>query len=121
MSLADPQTVTIAPNPATSLPRISEGDMKSEYRSADGLTLLTVSHNEGKRNRRMIRIDVSKLASDVFKPDENVMRSMSCYVVFDTPDAGYTPAEALAVWQGFATQLRASSDAIIVKVLAGES
>lgn len=120
MSLADPQSVTISGTPI-SLPRISEGDMKSVYRSSDGLTALTVSHNEGKRNRRMIRIDASKLAADVFKPDENVERSMSCYVVFDMPDAGYTAAEALAIWAGFATQLRASSDAVIVKLLAGES
>jgi hypothetical protein len=69
----------------------------------------------------MVRFDTSKVAADVFKPTENVEVSMAVYTVFDLPPAGYTPADALAVWAGYATQLRASSDALIVKLLAGES
>jgi hypothetical protein len=46
---------------------------------------------------------------------------MSNYIVFDVPVAGYTAAEALAVYQGFKSQFTATSDALIVKLLGGES
>nr|UJQ85246.1 MAG: hypothetical protein 2 [Leviviridae sp.] len=120
MSFTDPQTVTIS-GTAISLPRTSVGDDESEYTSADGLVQLRASHNYGKRTRRTIRIDHSKVTSDPFKPAENVEVSMSNYIVFDLPPAGYTAAEALAIWQGFVTQIRATSDAMVVKLLGGES
>jgi hypothetical protein len=46
---------------------------------------------------------------------------MSCYIVFDLPPAGYTSAEALAVYTGFKTQLAAGSDLLVTKLLGGES
>jgi hypothetical protein len=121
MSFADPQTITIAPASAVSLPRISVGDDESEYASSDGLISLKASHNYGKRTRRMIRIDTSKVTADPFKPAENVKVSMSCYLVFDLPPAGYTATEALAAWTGFKTQITATSDLLVTKLLGGES
>jgi hypothetical protein len=120
MSLADPQTVTIG-GTTTPLPRVSVGDDMSEYQSGDGLIKLTASHNYGKRTRRMVRLDTSKMTADPFRPAENVKVSMSVYSVVDLPPAGWTAAEQLAAWIGFRTQLVASSDAIIVKLLGGES
>jgi hypothetical protein len=122
MSLADPQTVTISGTPIT-LPRVSVGDDESEYSSGDGLTQMRVSHQQvkGGRIRRMARIDVSKMTSDPFRPSENVKVSMSNYNVFDVPPAGYTAAEAKAVWDGFIANLQASSGAAITKLLGGES
>jgi hypothetical protein len=46
---------------------------------------------------------------------------MSNYIVFDLPVAGYTNAEALAVYTGFKTAFTASSDLLITKLLGGES
>lgn len=120
MSFTDPQSVTIS-GVTTSLPRISVGDDKSEYSSGDGLIQLSASHIYGKRTRRMLRIDTSKITTDPFKPSENVKVSMSNYMVFDIPPAGYTAAEALAVYTGFKTLFSATSDAVIVKLLGGES
>lgn len=121
MSFTDPQSITIAPASALSLPRTSVGDDESEYTSADGLVQLKASHNVGKRIRRMLRVDVSKLTADPFKPAENVRVSMSLYMVFDLPPAGFTATEQLAVYTGFKTQYTASSDALITKLLGGES
>jgi len=121
MSFADPQTITIAPAAALPLPRVSVGEDISEYTSGDGLTSLTASHKYGKRTRRMLRLDTSKLAADPFKPSDNVKVSMSLYMVFDLPPAGYTATEALAVYTGFKTQYSASSDLLISKLLGGES
>lgn len=120
MSFSDPLSVTIS-GTTTPLPRVSVGDDKSEYQSGDGLILLSASHDYGKRTRRVLRIDTSKLTADPFKPAENVKVSMSNYMVFDIPPAGYTPAEALAVYQGFKTLFTATSDAMIIKLLGGES
>lgn len=120
MSFTDPQSITIS-GVTTSLPRISVGDDTSEYASGDGLVQMVASHNYGKRTRRMLRLNVAKLTADPFRPAENVQVGMSNYIVFDLPPAGYTAAEQLAVYEGFKGQYTASVDAMIVKLLGGES
>jgi len=122
MALSDPQTVTIS-GTAILLPRtFAEGD-ESAYTSADGLVKLSISHTLAKqgRARRLLRIDHSKLTSDPFKPSENVKVNMANYVVFDVPPAGYTNTEILAVYTGFKNLYTASTDAMITKLLGGES
>jgi len=120
MAFTDPQSITIA-GVASSLPRTSVGKNQATYQSADGLILLTASHTYGKRNRRVIRVDHSKLTADPFIPAQNTKVSMSNYMVFDVPPAGYTNAQAKEVYDGFKTLFTASTDAIIVKLLGGES
>jgi hypothetical protein len=120
MSLSDPSSVTISAV-TTSLPRTSVDEDKSEYTSADGLIQLIASQDYGKRTRRMIRLDTSKLTADPFKPSENVKVGMSAYTVIDLPPAGFTNAEALAMWVGYNAILTASSNAVVTKLLGGES
>jgi hypothetical protein len=120
MSFTDPLSITIS-GTTTPLPRTSVGDDESEYTSSDGLLQVKSSHNYGKRTRRMLRIDVSKVAPDPFRPSENVKVSMSNYIVFDLPPAGYTATEAKAVFDGFRAMFAATSDQQIVKLLGGES
>jgi hypothetical protein len=122
MALTDPQSITVSAA-TSSLPRTSvEGD-KSEYTSSDGLIKLTADHTPAKqgRVRRLLRIDHSKLTSDPYKPSDNVKVGMAIYIVFDIPPAGYSATEQLAVYTGFKTMFSASSDALITKVLGGES
>lgn len=121
MSFADPQTLTIAPASAVSLPRTSVGDDNSEYTSADGLLNMVASHTYGKRTRRMLRVNTSKVSPDPFKPSENRKVSMSYYIVFDLDPTAYSAAEALAVFVGANTQITASSNLLITKLLGGES
>lgn len=120
MSFTDPMSVTIS-GVTTSLPRTSVDEDRSEYTSSDGLIQAIGSHDYGNRIRRMLRLDVAKLTSDPFKPAENVKVGMSVYTVFDLPPAGYTNAEALAVWVGYNTLATATSNALITKLLGGES
>jgi len=96
---------------------------ESAYTSADGLIRLSVNHTLAKqgRARRLLRIDHSKVTSDPYKPTDNVKVSMANYIVFDLPPVGYTNAEALAVYTGFRALYTASTDALITKLLAGES
>lgn len=120
MSFTDPLSITISAV-TTPLPRISVGDDESEYASGDGLLKVTASHNYGKRTRRLLRLDASKITPDPFKPAENVKVSMSNYIVFDLPPAGFTAAEAQAAYVGFNTLYTASTHAMITKLLGGES
>lgn len=124
MSFTDPQSVTFAaplPVGAVSLPRVSVGNFASIYQSADGLVALTASSQIGKRTRRVLRLDHSKIAANPFDASVNQKFSMSCYLVFDTPLIGYTAAEQLEVYRGLKGQATASSDAIVSKLLGGES
>jgi hypothetical protein len=120
MSFADPQSITIS-GTTIALPRTSVEENASEYTSSDGLTKLSASHNYGKRIRRVLRIDSTKLAPDAFRPAENVEVSMSNYIVFDLPVGGFSLTEAQAVYTGFKTLFTGTSDALIVKLLGGES
>jgi len=120
MSFADPQTITI--NAVTdSLPRVSVGKGESEYLSDDGLISLKASNAYGRRTRRVIRVDHSKITADPFLPANNVKVGMSVYTVFDLPVVGYSATEAYQVYDGFRDQLGASSDVLITKLLGGES
>ncbi len=116
----DPQSVTINAV-AIPLPRTSSSENKGAFKSNDGLVQETVSHQYGKRNRHLFRIDHSKVAADPFLSSVNARYSMSTYIVFDVPTVGYTVTEAKQVVDGFITQLNASSGALITKILGGES
>jgi len=124
MSFADPQSVTFAaplPVGAVSLPRVSVGQYASTYQDTSGLVKLSASSQIGKRTRRVLRLDHSKIAANPFDASVNQSFSMSCYLVFDTPLIGYTVAEQLEVYRGLKGQAVASSDAIVSKLLGGES
>lgn len=120
MAFADPQSVTISGS-AISLPRTNVGNNGSDYTSADGLVLMSARSSYGRRTRRVLRLDHSKITADVFIPSQNAKVSMSNYIVFDVPVVGYTNAEALAVYAGFKAAFTASSDLLITKLLGGES
>lgn len=120
MSFTDPQSITIAAV-TTPLPRVSLGKNTSEYLSADGLIKLSASHAYGRRTRRVLRVDHSKLTADPFIPAQNTKVGMSTYIVFDVPPAGYTNQQQLDVYSGFKALFTATSDAAITKLLGGES
>jgi len=120
MAFTDPQSITIG-GVTTSLPRVSNLGDGAKYSSSDGLIDLSASHAYGRRTRRVLRVDHQKITSDPFIPAQNAEVSMSNYIVFDLPKVGYTNAEALAVYNGFKTMFTASTDALITKLLGGES
>lgn len=120
MAFTDPLAITINAVPLT-LPKVSTSGDDTQYQTGDGLVVVKASHDYGKRIRHLLRIDHSKLTSDPFKPSENVKVGMSVYTVFDVPQAGYTAAEQLQVYQGWKNWHAASTDAIITKLLGGES
>jgi hypothetical protein len=120
MALADPQSITINAV-ANSLPRVSSGINSGAFASNDGTVKLSVSHQYGKRNRHLLRVDHSKIAPDPLISSQNIVHSMSFYVVADVPPTGYTVTEAKQVIDGFVSLLNASSGALITKILGGEN
>jgi len=120
MAFADPQSVTIS-TVAQSLPRVSSGQNKGVFQKDDTTVKLSVSHQYGRRTRRQIRIDFSKIAADVFTPTVNIRQSMSVYLQVDVPTTGFTIAEQKAIVDALTAYLTASSGARATQLLGGEN
>lgn len=120
MSFADPQSVTINAV-ANTLPRVSSGTNAGSFSKDDQTVQLTVSHAYGKRTRRTIRLDHSKVAADPFTSGVNQKYSMSAYIVVDVPVTGYTNAEAKQIVDGLTSYLTATSGARVTQLLGGEN
>lgn len=120
MSFADPQSVTVNAV-AISMPRTSSGTNSGVFTSADGNSRMSVAHAYGKRTRRTIRLDTSKVAADPLLTTQNVKSSSSVYLVVDAPIAGFTNTELKQQVDGFLAALTASSGAKITQLLGGEN
>jgi len=118
MSLADPQTITIGS--AISLARVSDDGFKSQYFSADRIVRETVSsqYSTGSsgRTKTLFRVDKDVVAVD---PISALNKSLtgSCYLVMDYPLLGFTTADKIAMFTGMSTQLTASTNAVLTKIL----
>lgn len=116
---ADPQSVTINAV-ANTLPRVSAGVNTGEFRKDDGNVALKVSHQYGKRTRRQLRIDFSKIAPDPLISSTNIKYSMSAYLVVDTPVTGFSIAEQKQIVDALTAYLTATSGAKVTQLLGGE-
>lgn len=119
MAFSDPQSLTIN-SVATSLPRVAFGTNSGAFSTADGTTKLTISHQNGKRNRHVVRVDANKIAADPFAANVNTKVSMSAYVVVDVPSSGYSQAEQKQIVDALTAYLTASTGANVTRVLGGE-
>ncbi len=120
MAFADPQSITINAV-ANSLPRTSSGVNSGVFTKDDGNVKMSVQHQYGKRTRRTIRLDHSKIAADPLISAQSIKYSMSAYLVVDVPITGYTVAEAKQVIDGLVAYLAASTGARITQLLGGEN
>jgi hypothetical protein len=113
---------------AVSLPRVSQQGSVSVYQAgpltvaAGSLLRVTASHQYGKRTRRVLRCDYSDNAGSTLISGTTAPRSMSCYVVFDIPSSGqFTATDQLSLFNGLKGTWSATTDALMKKVLGGES
>jgi hypothetical protein len=113
---------------AVTLPRVSQQGAVSVYQAgpltvnAGSLLKVTASHQYGRRNRRVLRCDYSDNAGSTLVSGTTAPRSMSAYVVFDVPNAGqFSATDQLALFNGLKGTWSASTDALIKKLLGGES
>lgn len=115
MAYADPQNIV-----SKSLPRTSSEVNAGEFRNADSDTMLRVSHQYGRRNRRLVKLTSNKIAPDPFT-GVNTAFSASVQLVLDVPPVGFTLAEQTALIAGLSTWLTAATNANATKFIGGES
>jgi hypothetical protein len=113
---------------AVSLPRVSQQGAVSVYQAgpltvnSGSLLRVTASHQYGKRTRRVLRCDYSDNAGSTLITGTTSPRSMSAYVVFDIPATGqFSAVDQLALFNGLKGTWSASTDAVMKKLLGGES
>jgi len=116
VALADPQSITIGS--AISLGRTQDDAGTSLYRSADLLTLETVSAQitKAKRLRSTLRVDLTKVAADPISA-VNTSLTGTVSVVFDFPNFGFSDTDKTNMWSGINTQLTASTNLVLLKIL----
>lgn len=120
MAYADPQSVTVNAVPV-SLPRTGSGSGTGSFQSADSTYQLTVSHSYGKRTRRQLRLNQSKISADPLVTNQNVRSSMSCYIVVDVPVNGFSVVEQKYVVDALVAYLTAGSGSKVTQLLGGEN
>lgn len=101
--------------------RTSFGDTASVYQTANGLDVLTISHQlKSTRNRYSVRFDRKKVAADPFVDGNNRSLSWTAYAVFDAPSDGVTAAECQDLSQLLQTFLVSGTPDYDLRVLQGE-
>lgn len=114
----EPQNVTVNAV-AKSLPRVSTGDRSGIFENvAEGYTL-RITHNLGKRNRRTVRLDITKTAADPLLDGVSRPYSMSAYLTVDHPLVGFSAAETEDNVQGLIDWLATAGN--LTKIVGGES
>jgi len=120
VAFADPQSVTINAV-AQTLPRVSSDHSAGTFRKDDGNVVLSVSHQQGKRLRSLIRVDFSKIAADPLISSTNIKYSMSVSMVVDRPITGFTVVEQKQIVDALTAYLTASSGARATQLLGLEN
>lgn len=120
MAFADPQTITINAV-AQTLPRTSSGVSSGVFTKDDGTSKLGVSHSYGKRTRHSLRIDFQKVAPNPLISAQNILYSMSTYLVVDVPITGFSIAEQKQIVDALTAYLTASSGSKVTQLLGGEN
>lgn len=117
---ADPQSITVNAI-AQSLARTSMGTNAGAFSKDDGTHRLTLSHNLGKFNQRLIRLDRRLTVADPLTTGNFYETSDSVWLVSRTPQSGVSLASQKQLVDGFLAFLTASSGAKVTQLLAGES
>jgi len=120
---ADPQSLAMTGWTGTpfSLPRIGAGLTSGEFSTDDGTKALFISHQTGKRQRDLVKLSVSKIAPDPLISSTNIKYSGSIGITFDRPITGFTVDEIVQAFVGLSTNLTASTNTNLKKVLGLES
>jgi hypothetical protein len=119
--LTDPQAVTVNAV-AQSLKRTGMGPNSGTFMTNDGAFKLTVSHNVGNVNQRLIRLDRTQTVANPLTTGEYFETTDSVWLVSRTPRVGtLTVVQQKHLVDGFLVALQASSGALISQILGGES
>lgn len=117
---ADPQSVTVNAV-AQSLARVEAGNLRGSFAKDDSTFRLSIQHQLGKMNQRMIRLDRTTLTASPFTAGSSYNVVDSVWLVSRTPSSDLTIAVQKQLIDGFLSYLSASSGAKITQFLGGES
>lgn len=120
MALSDPQSIDPGSG-AVSLPRTSSGVGVGGYTSNDGTLAMTIQHSYGTRTRRTVSAVIKKYSSDPTNSALSKPVSATARIIIDQPIQGFTVTELKTLVTGLLTNLTASTNANLIKVLGGES
>ena len=126
MAFTDPQdlkNITASTVGASTLvlPRTSSSTDFGQFRSADGAKTFTISHQYGKRYRRVVRLDVKATVPDPLVTGVSTVQSMSVYTVVDIPPVGFSQADQKGYVDNLCAFLVGTAYGNTVKFLGGES
>lgn len=122
MAFSDPQSVTIGTTPgAVSLPRVNSGSDVGTFSNYDSKVKLELSTAYGRRSRHVARLTYSKVTTDPLVATTNVLASGTVTLTIDVPPTGFTAAEQKDLATALIGHLTASSNAALIKLIAGEN
>lgn len=122
MAFADPQSVTIGTTPgAVSLPRVNTGSDIGKFSNYDSKVALEVSTAYGRRSRHVARLTFSKVVTDPLVATTNVLASGTVTLTIDVPPSGFSATEQKDLAKALINHLTATSDAALIKLIAGEN
>jgi hypothetical protein len=112
MGFADPETVTLPTAGAQAMARTGyPNPHAAEWKTADDLYSLFVSHDTKKRDRSVVSFTRNILAADPYVPTNYNLVYMRAQLILDRPIFGLTAAQEIDTMAGFLTWLTASSNA----------
>lgn len=124
MAFADPQSVTYNAV-AQSLVRTSSGVNAGSFFTNSGTTTygLEISHQYGRRTRRMARLNVGLVNPSPYVTGNSSFESTSVYLVVDTPATNgiVDPAVAVLSVNALTGWLTATSNANALKLVQGQN
>jgi hypothetical protein len=112
MTISNPQSLVIGSD-TISAPRVSTGNNASTYQNADGDIKLVVAHTYGKRNRRLVRIQMDKFTPNPYNPALNIVVSGSVRLTLDVPPGGFDKTEAADLCDALADWVIANKAAFV--------
>jgi len=122
VAFSDPQSVTIGTTPgAVSLPRVNTGADTGQFRNYDYKTVLNVGTSYNRRTRHSARLQFGKIVTDPLISTTNVLAEGSVTLTVDVPPTGFSAAEQKDLAKALINFLTASTDAALIKLLAGEN
>lgn len=124
MAFADPQSITYNAV-AQSLVRTSSGVNAGSFFTNSGTTTygLELSHQYGRRTRRMARLNVGLVNPSPYVSGNSSFESTSVYLVVDTPATNgiVDPAVAVLSVNALTGWLTATSNANALKLVQGQN
>jgi hypothetical protein len=118
--LADPQSVTA--DAAYTLNRVGSSANSGSFRSSNGAVELNcTTFNNKSRVRHVVKLSHSKVTTDPLFPAQNVPASSNVKLIIDVPSNGtYDQTDVQEVVNALLNNLKASTDANLLKIIGGE-